>query len=47
MERSKDFTLVLWRPVIENALGRQVSGLIRGSGISWEFGRKRGPGTGV
>ena len=30
--------------LIEKALGRQVIGLVRGSGISWEFGRKRGRG---
>ena len=47
VERSKEFTLVPWRPVIEKALGRQVTGLVRGSGISWDFGRKRGLGIGV
>lgn len=47
VERSREFTLVPWRPVIEKALGRQVSGVIRGSGISWELGRKRGPSIGV
>ncbi|NIA72323.1 DUF3363 domain-containing protein [Pelagibius litoralis] len=43
VERSREFTLVPWRPVIEKALGRQVSGLVRGSGIFWDLGRKRGP----
>lgn len=47
VERSKEFTLVPWRPVIEKALGRQVTGVIRGSGISWELGRKRGLGIGT
>jgi hypothetical protein len=47
VERSREFTLVPWRPVIEKALGRQVSGLVRGEGISWEFGRKRGLGIGI
>ncbi len=47
VERSHEFTLVPCRPVIEKALGRQVSGLVRGSGISWELGRKRGLGTGM
>ncbi|NIA72045.1 relaxase/mobilization nuclease and DUF3363 domain-containing protein [Pelagibius litoralis] len=47
VERSKEFTLVPWRPVIEKTLGRQVSGFVRGSGISWELGRKRGPGIGM
>ena len=44
VERSREFTLVPWRPVIEKALGKQVTGLVRGSGISWDFGRKRGHG---
>ena len=47
VERSQEFTLVPWRPVVEKALGRQVSGLVRGHGISWEFGRKRGPAVGM
>ncbi|NIA70412.1 DUF3363 domain-containing protein [Pelagibius litoralis] len=47
VERSREFILVPRRPVIEKALGRQVSGVIRGSGISWELGRKRGPGIGM
>jgi len=47
VERSREFTLVPWRPVIEKELGRTVSGLIQGSGISWEFGRKRGLGIGM
>lgn len=47
MERSREFTLVPWRPVIEKQLGRQVSALVRGDGVSWEFGRKRGLGIGM
>jgi len=47
VERSRELTLVPWRPVIETALGRQVAGLVRGDGISWEFGRKRGLGIGM
>ncbi|NIA70346.1 relaxase/mobilization nuclease and DUF3363 domain-containing protein [Pelagibius litoralis] len=47
VERSREFTLVPWRPVIEKALGRQVTGLVRGSGISWDLGRKRGRGIGM
>ncbi len=47
VERSREFTLVPWRPVIEKQLGRQVSGLVRGDGVSWEFGRKRGLGIGM
>lgn len=47
VERSREFTLVPWRPVIEKALGREVSGLVRGDGISWQLGRKRGPSIGM
>jgi hypothetical protein len=47
VERAREFTLVPWRPVIEKALGRQVSGLVRGNGVSWELGRKRGLGIGM
>jgi type IV secretory pathway VirD2 relaxase len=45
IERSRDFTLVPWRPVLERQVGKSVSGLIRGDGISWSIGRGRsGPG---
>ena len=47
VERSRELTLVPWRPAIENELGRQVAGLVRGEGISWELGRKRGLGIGM
>jgi type IV secretory pathway VirD2 relaxase len=41
IERSHDFTLVPWRPVLERHVGRQVSGIMRDGGISWTFGRQR------
>lgn len=41
VERSRDFTLVPWRPVLERQVGRSVSGLMRGDGISWSIGRGR------
>jgi Type IV secretory pathway, VirD2 components (relaxase) len=47
IEKSREFTLVPWRPVLERHLGRQVSGIVRGDGISWTIGRQRGgPGVG-
>lgn len=47
IEKSRDFTLVPWRPVLDHHLGRQVSGIMRGDGISWTIGRQRGgPGVG-
>ena len=44
---ARDFTLVPWRPVIEQELGRTISGIMRGDGISWEIGRSRGLGIGM
>jgi type IV secretory pathway VirD2 relaxase len=45
IERSRDFTLVPWRPVLERQVGKSVAGLMRGDGISWSIGRERsGPG---
>lgn len=45
IEKSREFTLVPWRPVLERNLGKQISGVARGDTISWSLGRKRsGPG---
>jgi hypothetical protein len=33
------FSLVPWRPVIEQRLGQQIAATVRGSGVSWEVGR--------
>lgn len=41
VERSRDFTLVPWRSVMERQIGRNVTGIMRDSGISWTFGRQR------
>jgi type IV secretory pathway VirD2 relaxase len=41
IERSRDFTLVPWRPVLERQIGRTVSGIAREGGISWTIGRQR------
>jgi len=40
--RSKEFSLVPWRPVLERGLGKEVSGIMRGDGVSWTIGRTRG-----
>ncbi len=40
------FSLVPWKPVMEPKLGQAVSALRRGTSVSWEFGRKRGPSVG-
>jgi len=41
VERSRDFTLVPWRDVLDRNLGKAVSGIMRSDGISWRFGRGR------
>jgi hypothetical protein len=41
IERSRDFTLVPWRPVLERHIGKNVSGIMRDGGINWTFGRQR------
>lgn len=46
IEKSREFTLVPWRPVLERQLGQPVSGIVRGNGISWTIGRQRGPEIG-
>lgn len=37
------FSLVPWRPVIEQRLGQQLAASVRGGGVTWEIGRQRGP----
>jgi type IV secretory pathway VirD2 relaxase len=45
VERSHEFTLVPWRPMLERQLGKQVEGMMRTTGdISWTVGRSRGLG---
>jgi len=41
IEKSREFTLVPWRPVLERSLGKRVSGIVRDTGISWTIGRQR------
>ncbi|WP_192355964.1 relaxase/mobilization nuclease RlxS, partial [Mesorhizobium mediterraneum] len=46
IEKSREFTLVPWRPVLERYVGKEVSGIIHGEGISLTIGRQRsGPGV--
>ncbi len=42
IEKSRDFTLVPWRPVLDRELGKSVRGMMRGDAISWTLGRSRG-----
>ncbi|WP_459198348.1 DUF3363 domain-containing protein [Ralstonia pseudosolanacearum] len=40
------FSLVPWKPVIEQRFGQQIAATVRGGGVSWEIGRHRGPSVG-
>ncbi len=44
IEKSKEFTLVPWRPVLEQQRGKVVGGVMRGALVSFEIGKKRGIG---
>ena len=44
VEKSHEFTLVPWRPVIDRQLGREVMGVVQGQSVSWQLGRQRGLG---
>jgi len=46
IEKSKEFTLVPWRPALERQRGKTVAGAIRGASVSFDFSKKRGMGIG-
>jgi type IV secretory pathway VirD2 relaxase len=46
IEKSKEFTLVPWRSVLERQRGKMVGGVMRGSSVSFDFAKKRGIGIG-
>ncbi|MBV6848763.1 relaxase/mobilization nuclease and DUF3363 domain-containing protein [Xanthomonas euvesicatoria] len=46
LDDGKGFSLVPWRPVIEQRLGQQLAATVRGGGVSWEVGRARGLSVG-
>ncbi|HML92967.1 relaxase/mobilization nuclease RlxS [Methyloceanibacter sp.] len=41
IEKSREFTLAPWRPVLDRHIGKLVSGIMRDDGISWTIGRQR------
>ncbi len=41
VEKSREFTLVPWRPMLERELGRRVGGVLRDSGVNWQIERDR------
>ena len=46
LDNGMGFSLVPWRPVIEERLGKTMTAVVRGGGVSWDFGRQRGPAIG-
>ena len=42
LDDGKGFSLVPWKPVIEQRLGQQIAATVRGGSVSWEIGRQRG-----
>lgn len=40
------FSLVPWKPMIEQRVGQQLVASVRGGGVSWDIGRQRGPSVG-
>jgi type IV secretory pathway VirD2 relaxase len=41
IEKSREFSLVPWRPVLERRVGKTVAGVVRESGVSWTIGKGR------
>ena len=41
IEKSREFALVPWKPVLDRHVGKPVGGIVRKDGISWEVGRSR------
>jgi len=41
LDDGKGFSLVPWKPVLEHRLGQSVAATLRGTSVSWEFGKQR------
>ena len=44
VQHDKHFTLVPWRTILEQYRGREVVGIVRGMGVSWQLGVQRDRG---
>ena len=44
IEHTREFTLVPWRPALERARGRSISGILGDQGLSFSIGKRRGLG---
>lgn len=42
LDHGKEFSLVPWRPVIEQRLGQQIAATVHGNGVAWDFRKQRG-----
>jgi len=42
LDNGMGFTLVPWKPVIEQRLGQQLAATVRGGSVSWELGHSFG-----
>jgi len=42
LDNGMGFSLVPWKPVIEQRIGQQLAATARGGAVSWELGRQRG-----
>jgi hypothetical protein len=38
IQRDDYFTIVQWRDIVERFRGREVTGIVRGMGVSWQLG---------
>jgi hypothetical protein len=44
IEHAQEFTLVPWRPALDRARGRSISGILGDQGLSFSIGKRRGLG---
>jgi hypothetical protein len=44
IEHAQEFTLVPWRPALEQARGRSISGILGDQGLSFSIAKRRGLG---
>ena len=45
VDKSREFTLVPWREVLQHHLGKAIGGTLRRGGVSWDVGRGKGAPT--
>ncbi|MGH8159785.1 MAG: DUF3363 domain-containing protein [Rhodanobacter sp.] len=45
LDNGMGFSLVPWKPVIDQRIGQSMTAKVRGNSVSWEVGRLRNPGA--